>query len=100
MARLLAIAATDAEAEAVARKGAEWTVGGYAGGKGGPHGHLEYADRVDRYVDEVIVHGSPAKVVEKLRSLQEEQGIDYLLASLLSHETFMRLTDEVLPEFL
>ena len=46
------------------------------------------------------MHGSPAKVVEKLRSLQEEQGIDYLLASLLSHETFMRLTDEVLPEFL
>ena len=47
----------------------------------------------------MIIHGSPAKVVEQLHALNEEIDMSYLLASILSHETFMRLTDEVLPEF-
>ncbi|MEM6999358.1 MAG: LLM class flavin-dependent oxidoreductase [Pseudomonadota bacterium] len=99
VARLLAIAETDAKAEAVARAGAEWTVGGYASGKrGGPPALMSPEQRVEQYVDEIIVHGSPARVVEQLRELQETQGIDYLLASILSHETFLRLTDEVIPQ--
>lgn len=100
VARLLAIAETDAKAEAVARAGAEWTVGGYASGKqGGPPSEQSPEERVERYVDDVIIHGSPAKVVEQLHALNEEIDMSYLLASILSHETFMRLTDEVLPEF-
>ncbi len=101
VARLIAIAETDAKARAVARAGAEWTVGGYASGKrGGPPVVDDYEERVNHYVNNVIIHVSPAKVADELRQLNETIGLDYLLASILSHETFLRLTDEVLPEFL
>ena len=94
MARLLAIAPTDAAAEAVAREGARWTLDAYAApGPGAP----SKADRIERYVNEVIIHGSPPKVVDELKRLQEEVPLDYLLASILSHQTFMLLTDEVMP---
>jgi alkanesulfonate monooxygenase SsuD/methylene tetrahydromethanopterin reductase-like flavin-dependent oxidoreductase (luciferase family) len=98
IARLMAIAATDAEAEAVARQGAQWTVGSYAGPKkGGPPSDLSADELVERYVNEVIIHGSPQKVVDKLTELEETIPLQYLLASILSHETFLRLTDEVIP---
>lgn len=98
VARLLAIAETDAKAEAIARAGAEWTVGGYASGKkGGPPSPMSPEDRVEQYVSEVIIHGSPAKVADQLLELKEEVDLDYLLASILSHDTFIKLTDEVLP---
>lgn len=94
MARLLAIAPTDAEAEAVARQGARWTVSAYdAPGPDAP----SRAERVERYVREVIVHGSPAKVADELKRLEEELPLNYLLASVLSHQTFLLLTDEVMP---
>ena len=94
MARLVAIARTDAAAEAVARQGAQWTLDSYAApGPGAP----SKAERVERYVNEVIIHGSPAKVVDELKRLEEEIPLDYLLASILSHETFLLLTDEVIP---
>lgn len=94
MARLIAVAPTDAAAEAVAREGARWTVEAYAGGG------LSAAvreQRIRRYVDEVIVHGSPARVADELRRLEEEIPLGHLMASILSHETFLLLTDEVLP---
>lgn len=101
VARLIAIAETDEKAAAVARAGAEWTVGGYASGKrGGPPGMASPEERVEQYVNETIIHGSPAKVVDELVRLEEEIGMDYLLASILSHDTFMKLTDEVLPKVL
>ena len=48
-------------------------------------------------MNEVVVHGSPAKVVDELKRLEEEIPLNYLLASILSHETFLLLTDEVMP---
>tara|TARA_B100000902_G_C27239847_1_gene879429 strand:- start:221 stop:1195 length:975 start_codon:yes stop_codon:yes gene_type:complete len=98
MARLIAIAKTDQEAEEIARKGAEWTVGSYAGPKkGGPPSAIQPEEMINRYVNEVIIHGSPAKVVDQLKELKETISLNYLLASILSHETFIRLTDEVIP---
>lgn len=94
MARLLAIAPTDAAAEAVARQGAEWTLDAYA--PPGPNAPTK-AERVERYVNEVIIHGSPAKVVDELKRLEAEIPLDYLLASILSHQTLLLLTDEVMP---
>lgn len=89
VARLMARAATDKEAYEVARAGAEWTVKGYANNKkaGGPPTDLDDEARIQQYVDEVIIHGSPARVVEQLRQLHEEVGLDCLLASILSHKT-------------
>lgn len=110
MARLLAIAPTDDEAEAVARRGAAWMVGAYVGkpaggdrqnvvGKDGdaPADWRDDVDPIDRYVDEVIVHGSPAKVVDELHRLGSELDMNYLMAAPLSGETFRLLTDEVMP---
>ena len=54
-------------------------------------------DRVDRYVNEIIIHGSPSTVTDKLKELEETMPLDYLMASILSHETFMRLSEEVMP---
>ena len=102
VARLLAIAESDAKAEEIARAGATWTVEGYAKNKkaGGPESVIPQEDRVEHYMNEVIIHGSPAKVVDQLRQLEEEIDLNYLLASILSHDTFIHLTDQVLPEFL
>ena len=99
IARLLAIAETDEKAEAVARAGAQWTVGSYVNPKSGRGlmGGASSEDRIDRYVDEVIIHGSPSTVTSKLKELEETMPLDYLLASILSHETFMRLSNEVMP---
>lgn len=93
MARLIAIAPTDAAAEAVAREGARWTVESYVGVRDS----ASKEERIQHYVDEVIVHGSPAKVVDELTRLEEEIPLGYLLASILSHQTLLLLTDEVIP---
>ena len=94
MARLIAIARTDQAAEEVARQGAKWTLDSYAApGPGAP----SKEERIERYVDEVVIHGSPAKVVDELKRLEEEIPLNYLLASIFSHESFMLLTDEVIP---
>jgi alkanesulfonate monooxygenase SsuD/methylene tetrahydromethanopterin reductase-like flavin-dependent oxidoreductase (luciferase family) len=92
IARLVAIAPTDAEAREVARRGAQWTVTSYV--KRRP---ADGSDPVDRYVDEVIIHGSPSRVVDELHRLREEIGLDYLLCAPLSYQSFLLLTDEVIP---
>jgi alkanesulfonate monooxygenase SsuD/methylene tetrahydromethanopterin reductase-like flavin-dependent oxidoreductase (luciferase family) len=98
VARLMAIAATDEEAAAVASRGAQFT-GRYvpkqaiaafrADGK-----MLEPAEH---YMDDVIIHGSPERVVDTLRRLEEEIPLDYLLLSPLSEKTFDLFTEKVLP---
>jgi len=108
MARLLAIAPTRAAAEETARRGAQWLVDSYAGPQ---HGVLksvvgfgvpaaETAARVDpieRYLDGVIIHGTPDAVVDEIARLREELPLTYLLCAPLSHETFTLFTDRVLP---
>ena len=94
-ARMIAIAPTDREAEAVARAGAEWTIGSYARVPGTP---TEPSAAIERYVNDVVIHGSPERVVDQIQSLRERIGLDYLMCAPLSHESFMRFTDEVLPK--
>jgi alkanesulfonate monooxygenase SsuD/methylene tetrahydromethanopterin reductase-like flavin-dependent oxidoreductase (luciferase family) len=109
MARLLAVAPTDGEAEEIARQGAEWTVTAYANPSrqrvhdqrsrqsqaAGPEDPSR--DPVQRYVDEVIVHGSPARVIDELQRLSEEMHLHYLLCAPLSHQSFILFTEKVLP---
>ncbi|HZO83484.1 MAG TPA: LLM class flavin-dependent oxidoreductase [Candidatus Binataceae bacterium] len=94
-ARLLAIAATDAEAAAVAREGAKWLLRTYIDAK-----RFGDVDPVQRYVDSVVVHGTPERVIDQIARLHEEIGLDYLIGAPLSHETFLSFTDRVLPKFL
>lgn len=99
IARLMAIAPTDEKARAVAQAGAEWTVGSYANGKtaGGPPMGLDTDERLHKYMNEVIIYGCPERVADQLLELSETIQLEYLLASILSHETFVLLTEKVLP---
>lgn len=99
MGRLVAVADTDAEAEAIARRGAKWTAGAYI-----PKQALAQfrqddgeVDPVDHYLSDVVIHGSPERVVDTLLRLEEEIPLGYLLLSPLSEKTFGLFTDRVLP---
>jgi alkanesulfonate monooxygenase SsuD/methylene tetrahydromethanopterin reductase-like flavin-dependent oxidoreductase (luciferase family) len=91
VARLLAIGATRAAAIATAREGAQWTIDSYNTHR--PDGK----DPIETYMENTIIYGTPEQVADKLIELRETIGLDYLIASPLSHETFMLLTDRVLP---
>ncbi|MFZ3237625.1 MAG: LLM class flavin-dependent oxidoreductase [Stellaceae bacterium] len=101
VARLVALARNAEAAAAVARGGAEWIVNSYLGAQHRPVMHASFTpddvDPVRHYVDEVILHGTPDAVVDQILRLREEIGLDYLLCAPLSHESFLLLTDEVLP---
>jgi alkanesulfonate monooxygenase SsuD/methylene tetrahydromethanopterin reductase-like flavin-dependent oxidoreductase (luciferase family) len=103
VARLVALGKTSVEAEAVARNGAQWIVDSYLGAEHRPVMQTqtnftpEGVDPVRRYLDEVILHGTPQSVIDQILRLREQIGLDYLLCAPLSHETFMLLTEAVLP---
>ena len=101
MARLVALGRNAAEAAAVARNGAQWIVNSYLGAQHRPVMQSSFSpkgvDPVRRYLDEVILHGTPDAVVGQILRLRDEIGLDYLLCAPLSHETFMLLTEKVLP---
>lgn len=101
MARLLALGDSPGEAEAVARRGAEWIVNSYFGAQHRPVGVRDPAapgaDPVARYLDGVILHGTPDAVLDRILELRETIGLDYLLAAPLSHRSFMLLTEKILP---
>ena len=116
MARLIACAPTRAEAERIARQGAEGTVGSHQK-KGVRAARVEsrlnrelgelsmdevFVDRVDqsavdRYLNGVILYGTPDELVDEIARLKEEIHLDYLLCAPLSHSSFVLFTDEVLP---
>ena len=53
--------------------------------------------RIEGYVRERIVWGSPARVRDELARLREEMRLEYLMIAPLSHDSFVRFTDDVLP---
>ena len=101
IARLVALADNASEAAAVARSGAESILNSYLGAQHRPvmEGSFTPAgvDPVQRYLDEVILHGTPDKVGDEILRLRDEIGLDYLLCAPLSHQSFMLLTEKVLP---
>ncbi len=103
MARLLAVAETRGEAEETARRGAQWLVSSYIDPKhkqvGNPFVKLG-DDPVGRYLDGVIVWGTPDEVGDELLRLHEEMFLDYLLCAPLSHRSFTLFTEKVLPRLL
>jgi alkanesulfonate monooxygenase SsuD/methylene tetrahydromethanopterin reductase-like flavin-dependent oxidoreductase (luciferase family) len=101
VARLVAIADNAGKATDVARNGAEWIVNSYLGAQHRPVMQASFTpagvDPVQRYLDEVILHGTADKVLDDILGLREEIGLDYLLCAPLSHQSFMLLTEQVLP---
>lgn len=96
MARLLAIASSEAEAVEVARQGAQWMLRTYVD----PRMFAMGIDPVQRYVDAVVIHGTPEHVIDEIARLREEIHLEYLIGAPLSHETFLAFTEKVLPKFL
>lgn len=101
-ARLMALAPTMAEAEAIARRGAQWLVDAYAGPQ---HQKTLQTARdyrgkapVDFYVDDVIIHGTPDSMRERIAELKETMNLNYLMCAPLSRETFRLLAEQVLPK--
>ena len=97
--RLVAVAESDAEAEEVARRAARWTAGAYL-----PKEALAQfrpgepaVEPVDHYMNNVVIHGCPERVVDELLTLEEQVPLGYLLLSPLSEKTFGLFTDRVLP---
>jgi len=102
MARLLALAGTASEAEAIARRGAQWIVDAYAGPqhahrKNMPPRTYDGKEPAQHYVDSVILHGTPEALVDKVAELKETVGLNYLMCAPLSRDTFKLLADKVLP---
>jgi alkanesulfonate monooxygenase SsuD/methylene tetrahydromethanopterin reductase-like flavin-dependent oxidoreductase (luciferase family) len=99
-ARLLAVAPTDAEAADIARAGARWTVASYANAahRSSPPPYALTGDPVERYMKDVIIYGTPERVTDTIVELRETIGLDYLMCAPLSHQTFVRFTEQVLPK--
>ena len=101
VARLLALGRSSEEAAAIARSGARWIVDSYLGEQHRPvmkNGLIPAgSDPIRHYLDDVILHGTPAAVLDQIARLRDEIGVGYLLCAPLSHESFVLLTDEILP---
>lgn len=108
MTRFLAVADTDAEAEEIARRGASWVVGAYFNtSKSGnatkvlqTRGDGKIVDPVQHYLDGVALHGSPERVIDQIHMLREEMYLDSLMCAPLSHSSFIKFTEKVLPKLL
>ncbi len=115
VARNIALGNTQAEAEAIARKGAEFMFGNYlrkpdqvrskTQEKTIDIASVSPADddpekRVERYINEVVICGTPEKVADDLEQYRESMKLNYLLCTPLSHSSFMLFTEKVLPKFL
>ncbi len=95
--RLIAVAPTDAEAEDVARRGAAWTTGSYAKEPLAMQKQANEASPVERYVNDIILWGSPERVADELRGYEADRGIDSLIIAPLSNQSFDLFTEQVIP---
>jgi len=102
MARLIALAGSASEAEAIARRGAQWIVDSYSGPqhahrKAMPPRTYDGKEPAQHYVDSVVLHGTPEMLVDKVAELKETVGLNYLMAAPLSRDSFRLLADKVAP---
>ena len=89
----------------MARAGASWTVTSYANpprraGARRPLTGSPGIDPVERYMNEVVIRGTPDRVLDKIVELRETIGLDYLMCAPLSHQSFMLFTEKVLPKLI
>jgi alkanesulfonate monooxygenase SsuD/methylene tetrahydromethanopterin reductase-like flavin-dependent oxidoreductase (luciferase family) len=107
IARLVAVAETDAAAEEIARAGVAWMAGSYINPTKASgitsHGHammMDEHERIERYIRSCVIHGTPERVVDQIRRLNAEVFLDYLMIAPLSHSSFMLFTQKVLPRLI
>jgi alkanesulfonate monooxygenase SsuD/methylene tetrahydromethanopterin reductase-like flavin-dependent oxidoreductase (luciferase family) len=107
IARLVAVAESDAAAEEIARAGVQWIAGSYINPSKASgitaKGHamtMGEQERIERYISSCVIHGRPERVVDQIERLRSEMYLDYLMIAPLSHSSFMMFTEQVLPRFL
>ena len=109
IARLLAIGKTEDQARDIAAAGAQWMFKSFIDPeKKSVHPQsnpdsLPVAEQVrnpERYLEDIIIHGTPESVIDQIAQLEEEIPLNYLLCAPLSHNTFNLFTEYVLPKFL
>ncbi|ETX03022.1 MAG: hypothetical protein ETSY1_01565 [Candidatus Entotheonella factor] len=110
MAQLIAVAQTDAEAEEIARRGAQWMVDSYMNSsktvnatssitqRRSPQGSYTI-DPIQHYLDGVVIYGTPERVYDEIQRRRETMYLDYLMCAPLSHHSFTLFTEKVLPRF-
>ena len=101
IARLVAIGESDEEAEKVAREGASWMLGSYVTQSKANQSSSSAPspeDRMQLYIDNTIIHGCIDRVVDRLIELRETMHLDYLIVAPLSHRSFLRLVEDVMPK--
>jgi luciferase family oxidoreductase group 1 len=105
IARLIAVAETDAKAAKIARSGVEWLAASYINqdkATGAPENSvmsMERTSALEHYMDSVVIYGCPERVIDQLEQLHEESHLDYMMCAPLSHSTFLAFTEKVLPHF-
>jgi len=116
IARNIALGKTEREAEEIARNGAKFMFGSYLP-KGinavltpkqktipveaqKPMEGASQSDAIERYVNDVVICGTPEKVIDDLQRMQETLPLEYLMCAPLSHSSFELFTEKVLPRFL
>lgn len=104
--RYISVGETREEAEKVARASSGWTVGAYANAdktahliKGGAEAALAtQVDPVERYLNDVAIVGTASEVIDKLKQLEVEIPMNYLMVAPMSNDSFLRFTADVLPK--
>ena len=99
MARNIALASTEAKAREIAMNSAAFMFRSYLGRAPRPNEPAP-VDPVAQYVDDTVICGTPAAVIDRLRALEAQLPLDYLMCTPLSHESFVLFTEEVMPHFL
>jgi alkanesulfonate monooxygenase SsuD/methylene tetrahydromethanopterin reductase-like flavin-dependent oxidoreductase (luciferase family) len=51
-------------------------------------------------MNEVVIRGTPERVLDTITQLRETIGLDYLMCAPLSHGSFTLFTEQVLPKLL
>jgi alkanesulfonate monooxygenase SsuD/methylene tetrahydromethanopterin reductase-like flavin-dependent oxidoreductase (luciferase family) len=76
-------------------------VGEYAnpGTRAGPSSITvrEGVNPVERYLNDIIIYGTPDQVVDKFIELRETADLSYVLCALFRHSSFLLFTEKVLP---
>lgn len=108
MARLIAVAERDEAASEIASVGVKWLAGAYMNASKVTNPNLkdqsiltmDRSAQIKRYLDSVVIHGTPERVIDQLRKLRKEMHLDYLMSAPLSHSSFMMFTEKVMPYFI
>ena len=102
-ARLLAVGATDRRRptwRGPGRRGRCRRTRTRASARARPPPISSGGDPVERYMNDVVIRGTPERVIDKIAELRETIGLEYLMCAPLSHQTFTLFTERVLPKLL